>query len=66
MPVRRADDQETRIQVHNRTAFVWHVYVPEVRAGTRYGYRVHGPYEPERGRALQPEGRAARPVRQGD
>jgi isoamylase len=49
-----AQDQETRIQVHNRTAFVWHVFVPEVRAGARYGYRVHGPYDPERGARFNP------------
>ena len=30
---------------------VWHVYLPEARPGLRYGYRVHGPYEPERGTA---------------
>ena len=41
--------EETRVAVYSRTAFVWHVYVPGVAAGTRYGYRVHGPYEPERG-----------------
>src|SRR5690606_25735724 len=47
-------DTETRLEVHHRTAFVWHVYVPEVRAGMRYGYRVHGPYDPERGLRFNP------------
>ena len=32
-----------------RTAFVWHGYLEGLRPGQRYGYRVHGPYEPERG-----------------
>src|SRR3954468_6385007 len=43
------DDRETRLALTNRTAFVWHGYVPGLGPGTRYGYRVHGPYEPERG-----------------
>src|SRR5690606_37199187 len=30
---------------------IWHGYVPGVGPGTLYGYRVHGPYEPEIGRA---------------
>jgi isoamylase len=42
-------DQEERIEVHERTAFSWHCYLPDVGPGTRYGYRVHGPYDPERG-----------------
>ncbi len=41
--------RETRIPLRERTAFVWHVYVPGVKPGTRYGYRVSGPYEPEKG-----------------
>ncbi len=49
-----ADDTETRLPVHSRTGFVWHVYVPELGAGTRYGYRVHGPYDPERGARFNP------------
>src|SRR5947209_2959817 len=28
---------------------VWHGYLPAVRPGTPYGYRVHGPYDPENG-----------------
>jgi glycogen operon protein len=42
-------DEEERIEVHERTAFNWHCYLPGVGPGTRYGYRVHGPYDPERG-----------------
>ena len=29
------------------TAFIWHGYVPGVRPGQRYGFRVHGPWAPE-------------------
>jgi isoamylase len=42
-------DHEERIEVHERTAFNWHCYLPGVGPGTRYGYRVHGPYAPEKG-----------------
>jgi glycogen operon protein len=31
------------------TAHVWHGYRPGIGPGQRYGYRVHGPYEPDRG-----------------
>ncbi len=43
------DDVETRIELTNRTAFNWHCYVPGVGPGQRYGFRVHGPYQPEQG-----------------
>ncbi len=49
-----AEDRETRIPVSQRTSFVWHVYVAGVSAGQRYGYRVHGPYEPEKGLRFNP------------
>jgi glycogen operon protein len=42
-------DREERIEVHERTAFNWHCYLPDVGPGTRYGYRVHGSYDPEKG-----------------
>jgi glycogen operon protein len=42
-------DDEERIEVHERTAFNWHCYLPGVGPGTRYGYRVHGRYDPEHG-----------------
>ena len=60
------DERETRIPMHDRTAFVWHVYVPELRAGPRYGYRVHGPYDPTARPPLQSERRTARSLRQGN
>ena len=37
-----------------RTAHVWHGYVPGVRPGQLYGYRVHGAYAPERGMRFNP------------
>ena len=42
-------DNEERIEVQERTAFNWHCYLPGVGPGTRYGYRVHGRYDPEHG-----------------
>jgi isoamylase len=37
------------IELRERTDQVWHCFLPEVRPGQRYGYRVHGPYRPEEG-----------------
>ena len=33
----------------NRTYHYWHVFVPGITAGQLYGYRVAGPFDPERG-----------------
>jgi glycogen operon protein len=38
-----------RIALPERTEDVWHVYLPYVQPGQHYGYRVHGPYDPENG-----------------
>lgn len=45
---------ETRLPLEERTAFVWHGYVPGVGPGARYGFRVHGPYDPKRGHRFNP------------
>ncbi|MFN2627440.1 MAG: glycogen debranching protein GlgX [Gaiellaceae bacterium] len=42
-------DGESCVEMAERTAFNWHCYVPEIGPGQRYGYRVHGPYDPEHG-----------------
>ncbi len=46
-----AQDEAERARIHltERTDQVWHTYLPDVRPGQLYGYRVHGPYAPERG-----------------
>ena len=36
------------------TGYVWHCYLPGIKLGQLYGYRVHGPYEPERGDRFNP------------
>ncbi len=33
---------------------VWHGYLPDARPGLLYGYRAHGPYEPEQGHRFNP------------
>ncbi|AXK32845.1 glycogen debranching enzyme GlgX [Streptomyces armeniacus] len=43
------DGSETAVELRESDAFVRHAYLPGVMPGQRYGYRVHGPYEPERG-----------------
>ena len=43
-----------RIRLEECTDYVWHVYLPEIRPGQLYGYRVHGLYEPEAGLRFNP------------
>jgi isoamylase len=45
---------EQRIRLHEVDAFVWHAYLPGIEPGQRYGFRVHGPYEPHRGLRCNP------------
>jgi len=49
-----ATKETHRIRIEECTDHVWHIYLPEVRPGQRYGYRVHGPYEPEAGHRFNP------------
>ncbi len=49
-----ATQEAHRIRVEECTDHVWHVYLPEVRPGQHYGYRIHGPYEPEAGHRFNP------------
>ena len=49
-----ATEESHRIMVEECTNHVWHVYLPEVRPGQHYGYRIHGPYEPEAGHRFNP------------
>ena len=43
-----------RIELRERTDEIWHCYLPEARPGLLYGYRVHGPYAPEKGDRFNP------------
>ena len=48
------DGAERRVRVEEVDAFSWHVYLPNIKPGQRYGYRVHGPYSPEDGVRCNP------------
>jgi len=44
-----ADNESARIRLREQTDQIWHAYLPDVRPGQLYGYRVHGPYAPADG-----------------
>jgi isoamylase len=44
-----APQENIRIPITEQTDQVWHIFLPDVRPGQLYGYRVSGPYDPERG-----------------
>ena len=46
--------KETRVELVDVDAFVWHAYLPNVAPGQRYGYRVHGPNDPASGKRFNP------------
>lgn len=46
--------KETRVDLVDVDAYVWHAYLPNVQPGQRYGYRVHGPNDPENGQRFNP------------
>ncbi len=49
-----AEGTETRVPLAESTYHVWHGYVPQIGPGQRYGYRVHGPYDPPCGMRYNP------------
>lgn len=46
--------ERERIELPEYTDEIWHGYLPGVRPGQQYGYRVHGPYEPDAGHRFNP------------
>ncbi len=52
----RAEDakERERVPLSERTGDVWHAYLPGVRPGQLYGYRVHGPWAPAAGHRFNP------------
>src|SRR5579871_2360216 len=50
----KGEKELERIELPEYTNQIWHGYLPEVRPGAVYGYRVHGPYEPENGHRFNP------------
>jgi isoamylase len=49
-----ADGAEERVPLREVDGFVWHGYLHGVAPGQRYGYRVHGPYDPAAGHRCNP------------
>ncbi|MBV9156738.1 MAG: glycogen debranching protein GlgX [Acidobacteriaceae bacterium] len=47
-------DEHDTVEVRESTGYVWHCYVPGLTIGQLYGYRIHGPYEPEKGHRFNP------------
>ena len=43
-----------KIALPERTYQVWHGYLPDLKPGQLYGFRVHGPHEPEAGHRFNP------------
>jgi isoamylase len=48
------EGKETCVPLEETTALVWHGYLPHVKPGQRYGYRVHGPWDPSNGHRCNP------------
>jgi len=46
--------ESLKIKMQERSHQVWHIFVPELKPGQLYGYRVHGPYEPSNGHRFNP------------
>ncbi len=49
-----AESESVTIPLAEHTDMVWHGYLPDVRPGQLYGYRVHGPFEPDKGHRFNP------------
>src|SRR5690348_1262641 len=45
---------EQRVELTEVDGFVWHAFLPRIEPGQRYGYRVHGPWDPEHGQRCNP------------
>ena len=48
------ETESSRIKITERTHQIWHVYIADLQPGQLYGYRVHGPYEPNEGHRFNP------------
>src|SRR5499427_7108053 len=44
----------TRVLLKERSHYIWHIYLPGMKPGQLYGYRVHGPYDPAAGCRFNP------------
>src|SRR5262250_2321576 len=48
------NDEVARTEITEQSDQVWHIYLPGIAPGQRYGYRVHGPYDPAAGHRFNP------------
>src|SRR5207237_4641146 len=48
------EHETARIELPEYRDEIWHGYLPGIRPGQIYGYRVHGPYKPEEGHRFNP------------
>jgi glycogen operon protein len=48
------DGTEQRIELPEMEGYVWHAFLPGIQPGQRYGFRVHGPYDPAQGLRCNP------------
>jgi isoamylase len=49
-----ASEPSATLPLRERTAEIWHGYIPGIGPGQLYGYRVHGPYDPAKGHRFNP------------
>jgi glycogen operon protein len=49
-----ATNETEKLVLPEQTDMIWHGYIPGIEPGQLYGYRVHGPYEPEKGHRFNP------------
>jgi isoamylase len=49
-----AEGESVTVPLVEQTDLVWHCYLPDARPGQLYGYRVHGPWDPEQGHRFNP------------
>ncbi len=50
----KAERESERIALPHYTDLVWHAYLPDLQPGQLYGFRVHGPYDPQKGHRCNP------------
>jgi len=51
---RLGEPETARVRFNDRANHVWHAFVPGLKPGQLYGYRVDGPFEPTRGHRFNP------------
>lgn len=49
-----SNGNETRVDLPENTGFCWHGYIPKIIPGQCYGYRVYGPWNPDKGQLFNP------------